>query len=299
MSIIVKGKTVIGQNNFGLFKNGDFSDGLTNFTWGTLNTTGGVDGTNCLQYTGGAQSGALSDEYIRVDTSKTYQMLCYAKTFSRSTQGNLAGGHIGFATYDQYYNFIDLHMCGGVANTYLTRALNHGDSYAYVSNTNSSQWYSSTSEYYFRFFLIYPPTHPLYSTAYKYTRIGAGDYNIYYDEITDIGGGELRFRFSDTFPNIGYSTPINTPVCNGVAGGSYNYALGAPDYPETWTRFDTAPFTGEDRTSSVPFRYGTRYIKFLILLNYNHGTDTQDAVWGLDNIFFGVCENGKDYRNLL
>jgi hypothetical protein len=33
-------------------------------------------------------------------------------------------------------------------------------------------------------------------------------------------------------PNIGYATPAGTPISRGVAGGTYNYALGNPNYPE-------------------------------------------------------------------
>ena len=100
-------------------------------------------------------------------------------------------------------------------------------------------------------------------------------------------------------PSIGYSTPAGTPVSNGQAGGTYNYALGSPIYPEEWTRYATAPFTGEDRTSSVPFRYSTKYIKFLILRNHARRTETpQDHKWALDNIFWGVCLGSRDYRDV-
>jgi hypothetical protein len=33
-------------------------------------------------------------------------------------------------------------------------------------------------------------------------------------------------------PNIGYATPAGTPISRGLAGGTYNYAHGAPNYPE-------------------------------------------------------------------
>lgn len=277
-----QGYVIAGINNYGLFLNGDFSNGNFNFSWGTVNTTNQFSGAACLQYTGGGQGTGMSDYFLPVDTTQTYTMSAYVRTLQRSTGGNLAGGHIGFACYDKNKQFISLEECGGISNTYLTRALNPGDSYVYVSSS-VNQW-ESVSVYYFNIILFYPPTHPDYSTPYELSRVA-----FYYNEITDIGGGEIRLRLANSSlvstpcPNFGYATPINTPVSNGRGGGSYNYALGAPDYPETWTKLSTEPFTGENRNDTYPFRFGTKYITFLILRNYNHPADS-DTIWLLDNI---------------
>lgn len=297
--------TIGGRNNFGLFTNGDFRNGNTNFSFGTFDSINQYTGNGCISIIGGGGGDGFSDEYVPIDSSKTYQMIVYAKTIKRSSGGSLAGGHIGFATYDKKHQHISIAQCGGIANTFLTRTLNAGDEYIYVNDINFNQWSLANDTYYFKYILIYPPTHPDYNIPYQYTRIGSGDFNIMYNEKTDIGGGEIRLKLCDsnnnpiTFPNIGYATPINTPICNGVDGSSYCYALGNPEYPETWTKFSTPPFTGESRSGSYPFRYGTKYIKFLVLKNYNHNSEVpQDCVWGLDNIFFGIVEDNKDYRNI-
>lgn len=301
---------IYGRNNFGLFTNGDFRNGdVTNFTWGTYNNTDQYQGIGCLEYTGGGGSSAFSNEFALVDTNKTYQMILYARTLQKgSTNNDLAGGHLGFACYDQFYNFIDLRNCGGVGNTTLSRPLSAGDSYAYL--TSSTGWYTgadvTSNSFVFRHVLFFPSTHPYYSAAHKYTRIGYGEYNIYYKSLVQTGSGDWELKFADsagndtTFPNIGYVTPTGTPVSIGQAGGSYNYALGAPNYPEEWTRYATPPFTGESRNSTYPFRYSTKYIKFLVLRNYNNRTDTpQDHKWALDNIMFTQCIGGVDYRDRL
>jgi hypothetical protein len=149
-----------------------------------------------------------------------------------------------------------------------------GDSYAYVSSVNN-QWVGPGNTYYFRHFMMYPPSHPEFNKPWEYTRIGYGDVDLYYNEITDIGGGELRFRFADSnnnwvsFPDIGYPTPAGTPVMNGVAGGTYNYVFYPTEAPfGSWGTHESGVFTGENRNSGLPFRYGTKYVMFLHLINY-------------------------------
>jgi hypothetical protein len=259
--------------------NGDFKLGNYNFvnSGGIANSSVTLPGSSySLQMPQQQYTTFLSDNLFEVDTSKNYKYTVWTRTLTKGGPNNdvLSGGHMGYMTFDSSYRFIDLRMCGGVANTVLTRDLNPGDTYAYVSNQNN-QWVGPNTEYYFRHFMIYPPSHPEFSQKWKYTRIGYGDVDIYYNEITDIGGGELRLRFADsnnnwvTFPNIGYPTPAGTGVMNGVAGGTYSYVF----YPTTgaygeWSKYESSIFTGEDRNSGIPFRYGTKYILFMHLINY-------------------------------
>jgi hypothetical protein len=183
-------------------------------------------------------------------------------------------------------------------------------------------------KFHYRHVVLFPASHPEYGTAYEYSRIGlrgggnggqnANDgYTLCYKSLTLTSQNDLEGTFCDTNDNdLTFSTasagldanlPTGTPVSRGVASSTYNYAvLKAPgntnrDVPTTWTRFSTAPFTGEDRTGTTPFRFATKFIKFLILKNYYAHTDgaTQDHVWGLGQIFFGKVLDNKDYRNNL
>lgn len=304
---------VYGNPDLGLFKGG-FRDGTSGvFTFGTYNEEGlsfqKTHRKGSIRVTGGnGSSFRPSNAYVPVDTSKTYQLLCYAKTRVLGSSGNTAGGHIGFSCYDKNKSFIDLRNCGGVGNTTLSRAASPGDSVIYF--TGSSGWYTGSdvtnNRAYFRQILFFPSTHPDYNTAYQYTRFNnrsyyrmeqtaQGDWAVYLESNTS---SQTNTYTAATLPNYGYSLPAGTPVSRGVAGGTFNYALGAPYYPlNTWTRYATAPFTGENRNSGVPFRYGTKFVRFLILRNYNRRTETQDHQWALANILFTECHGGKDYRD--
>ena len=298
-----------GPDIFGFFRNGDLREGTNaNFTFGTYVNSGGLNDGPYLQRVGGGGGGGLSDEFIEVDVNSTYQLIMYARTVQTGSNGALAGGHLGFSCYDSSFRFIDLRHCGGVGNTTLSRNLTAGDTHIYLNS--SSGWVTgidvTSTNAVFRHVLVFPSTHPEYSRPHAYTRIGLGDFNIYYKSMIQTLQGDWELKLADAsgndavFPNIGYSTPSGTPISRGVAGGTYNYALGAPNYPLTWTRYATAPFTGENYTSSIPFRFATKYIKFLVLMNFNQRTASpQDHTWGITNIFFGKVLDGVDYRNSL
>jgi hypothetical protein len=297
---------IYGRNEFGYIVNGDFSSGTNqNFTFGTINSTDAYSGKFCLERIGGGGSTYISPIRLEVDPTKTYQMIMYARTLELGGTGgtNLAGGHLGFSCYDRLNRFIDLRHCGGIGNTYLTRPLVAGDTDVYIESF--SGWAASGSTNFFRHIMLYPPTHPDYSTPHAYTRYGLGDVDLYYGQVEQLSG-EVRLQLVNsvgtpiTFPSMPYPTPAGTPVSNGQAGGTFNYALGAPDYPTSWTIYATPPFTGESRNSAYPFRFGTKFISFMVLLNYNKRTDAvQTHKWAIDNVFFGQCLGGRDYRDSL
>jgi len=292
--------TIGGSDNFGLFLNGDFRDGnLGQFNFGTFNKEESFNGKGCVVVTGGGGSSFLGSQFVEVDTTQKYQLIMYAKTIQRGSDGNLAGGHLGFACYDKNKQFVDLRNCKGIGDTTLTRAATPGDTSIYVAN--ASGWSTSTATHQ-RAFILFGGIYP-YSEGYSRYRVSSNFYP--QNGLTNLGNGEWKIDLNNPLPtwsgalNSGVY-PIGTYVSNGRAGGTYNYALGAPNYPESWTRYSTAPFTGENRNSGVPFRYGTKYVKFMVLRNYNRRlVSPQDHQWALDRIFFGKCLDNKDYRNSL
>lgn len=278
-----------GKAKRGLFTNGDFETGTNaNFSFSPIYTADSYSGDYSLLMELNNQQ-VQGGELVPVDTSKYYRMTVRAKTIARSTPNNYLGyGHLGFACYDQFNNFVDLRNCGDVGNTTLTRACNSGDQYVYIAS--NSGWTTATDLYYFRNILFYPPTHPLYSVPWKYTRIGYGQFEIYYNEIVDISGNGTEYRLrisldsvnSATMPDIGYPLPAGTPVARGVAGGTFNYVW-VPEIPETWTLYDSGWFTGENRNSSLPFRYSTKFITYLNLGNYAR-SETTSAKYLIDDV---------------
>lgn len=288
-----------GPDKFGLWPDADLRSG-TNSSWGlgTYVGSGGPDDEPYIQVTGGGGGGYLSN-IIPVDTSKSYQQVIYAKTISPGSSGNNAGGHIGFACYDKNDNFIDLRNLKGIGDTQLTRPASPGSTTIYVDD--ASGWYNGSLSY-FKGYTLFGGQYP-YSGGYSRYAVTSNGYD--QNSITNLGGGEWSITLTNGLPTwsdalVGGVYPIGTYFSNGRAGGSYNYALGSPIYPTTWQRYATPVFTGESRNSTYPFRYGTKYIRFLILRNHRRRTESpQDHVWGLSKFFFGQVADGRDYPSNL
>lgn len=274
----------LGRTN--LYTNGNFEFGNTyNFSQ-SISTTDPQSGSYCILQNGYASW--QSSEMVPVDVSKEYEISVWGKTVTRSSQGSLAGGHMGFAPYDSSHRFIDLRNCGGVGNTTLTRTANPGDTTIYVNS--SSGWYVGSdvtnNTYYYRNVLFFPASHPEYGTPYYYTRIGYGDYNIYYTALVQLSANEWQMTLSAPLPDVGHALPSGTPISRGEAGGSYCYAHGNPNLPEQWTNYRTTiPANNAVRNSDNRFRPATAYIRFLILGNYNIRSQSGTlASFALDNI---------------
>lgn len=288
-----------GPTNFGLYSDGGLTAGNnTYFNLGTFETGGGPkSGDNHIRVTGGSGSTWLHSEYIPIDISKIYRAAIYMRTISVGSSGNLAGGHIGFACYDENKSFIDLRYLKGLGDTQLTRSATPGDTTIYVNN--ASGWSTSSSNHQ-RGLMLFGGQYP-YSDGYTRYSITNNAYGV--SDIQNIGGGEWSIRLVNGLPTwstalSGGSYPVGTYVANGRAGGTYNYAFGAPNYPLTWTKYDTGNFTGANRNSGTPFRYGTKFIRFMILRNYNRRSESpQDHVWGMSRIFFGEVTDGRVYSD--
>lgn len=264
-----------GRRAMSLYTNGCGELGTDeNFTYANWYTGDKLSGDGCFIIDFDTTAGWQSSEFIPVDTSKYYYHSVSAKTHTRSgTTNRLSGGHLGFACYDKDKNFIDLRNCGGVGNTYLSRPASPGDTTIYVQS--GSGWYTGSdvtnNNGIFRHVLFFPASHPDYGKPHEYTRFNY----VRYTALVSHSNGDWMMTLDRPLPDFGGVLPTGTPISRGVAGGTYNYCHGAPNYPDTeWATYTTSPFTGENRNSGTPFRYGTKYIRFLNLCNYNVRSDS-------------------------
>lgn len=315
-----------GKTNIGSFRNYNFetgtkdgwSSGASEIYQGESNDD--IEGSKySLKAYSAWSTAGWNDDWIAVDTSKTYTLSYRVRTLNPNSNGSNMYSYLGFTTWDENFNFIDLRNCGDVGNTTLTRALNVGDEYVYIAS--NSGWGTEQQATYFKNIIFYPPSHPKYSAPWRYTRIGyydeGGNGELIFSEITQISAGEWRLKLARpnysvynpataqlygetaaTFPNYGYAFPVGTPVARGVAGGTYSYAFGAQTYPTTWTTLSTT-FTGESRNSGTPFRYATKYIRAMVLYNYaqpNVGGAFPYAEALFDRMIFIENPSDKNYR---
>lgn len=281
-----------GSTKFGLFENSQAQKGTNEyFTAYNYTSADALSGDGCfaLDYNsyGG---GATGLEYIPVDPeNESYMFSASLKTYQRSYLNRLGSGHLGFACYDANKNFISHNQAFSTSNTTLSRAAAAGDTKIYITNADSamvSNMNSATSH--IRSLNFYFASSP-YPTVGGYSR-----YNMYanvvQNSITQTAQGDWEITFTTGLPNWGYSFAVGTNLGRAYAGGGYNYALGAPVYPETWTTYTTGVMKGyvtNTASSGANFRDQTKFIRFLNLINYNYRTENagDSARYYLDNIF--------------
>lgn len=296
---------VTGRRTLGLFDSGraqnptdtSWTNAYVHYTQDSLSDGG------CWARLANTYGGtAICGRFVPVDpVNKRYVMSTSVRTIANNYLGNPGSGHLGFACYDENFNFIDHHRAFSTDNTTLSRAASPGDTKIYIANASAnmiSAMNSSTSH--LRSLNFYFPGSP-YPSVGGYTR-----YNMYanvvQNSITQTGSGDWEITFTTGLPNWGYTFAVGTPVGRTFAGGGYNYALGAPNYPSTWTTYTTPVMTGYvtgGASSGADFRDGTKYIRFLNLMNYNYRTQTAgaSAQYLLDNIlFFEVQDATKASR---
>ena len=275
----------------GLFKNGCFTSGdNSEFTSYSTYTDDSYSGTSCIaqDQTNRFGTGVTSDKYIEVDPqNEYYQMSLMVKTYSRSYNNRLGSGYLGFACYDKDFYFIAYGQGFSRHNTTLSRALNAGDTTMYV--VDATNW--GPTSVYNRQVNFYPPGTD-YATVGAYSRYNIRlNYPVSMTQLT----GEWSVPLPGGSP---YTFPAGTPVGRSSDGGTYQYALGAPEYPETWTNYRTGVMHGwvkDQPASGADFRWGTKYIRFLNLCNYNYRFEQSgnSARYLLDNICF-VKLNGNN-----
>jgi hypothetical protein len=293
---------VYNRRTFGLFENGCFQNGSnTNFPNYSIYTADSLSGNTCgaIDYNSYGPS-VFGSEYVPVDPeNKHYQFSVSVRTIQNNYLGNPGSGHLGFACYDASKTFISHHQGFSIENTTLTRAATPGDTVIYIAR---GDWSNSTTNH-VRSINFYPAGSP-YSIVGRYSRFNLFNPGYQLNGITSLGGGEWSVALSNPLPNWGYSLPIGTPVGRTFSGGTFNYALGAPNYPSSWTTYVTPVMHGyviNAAASGANFRDQTKYIRFLNLVNYNYLTQNagNSARYLIDNVILVECKGNNAYPNSL
>lgn len=282
---------IYNRRTTGLYTNGAAQlQSNENFTGYNYTTSDSLSGNGCfIMDFNVAGSTFTASEYIPVDTSKNYQFAVSAKGVSQGNLGFEPGGHLGFACYNENFSFLGLRSQKGIGNTTLTRPTLENDTSIYIAD--GSAWYKGTTSS-FAWVNFYTSTSEF---NIGYSTLSSRAYQLTGTAVTDIGGGEWRVDLTAGLP-ASYAFPAGTNVSNGQDGGSYNYCHGAPNHTVAsgWQTYVTPVFTGENRNSTYPFRYGTKYVRFLNLRNYNsrNSGETTRPVYLIDNIMVVERPNG-------
>lgn len=230
----------------------------TNFTRFTYDKNGYLTLTTRGTYT--------SNEYIPVNTSKTYTQTVEAKS-SNTT----ATYYMGLQEFDVDKKEISAYHVAYIDNTLTTlaRDLKNGDTVIYLASTANFLNLSTT------------PTHQLGLIFWNYTD-GTGKT---WPELTYSRNAWLNLYLYTGINKTNNTITLKSPWANGTfkAGtklsqsnsGGYNYGLMANRTMSTgWTTY-TNKISGEARLSNYQkFRFGTRYVRFLSLENYNNTAST-------------------------
>lgn len=278
---------ITGRRQFGLFTNGQAQDGTnTNFAPYNYTNEDALSGDGCFVVDYNVYgSGMEGQELVPVDPeNEYYQFSVSVKTKTNNYLGNPGSGHLGFACYDINQTFIGHHQAYSVLNTTLTRAASPGDTVIYVGR---GDWPNSTTNH-VRSLNFYFSGSP-YPNVGGYSRYNLFNPGYSLNGITQISGSEWQVNLDRALPNWGYTFAVGTAVGQAQSGGSYNYALGAPNYPSTWTTYTTAVMHGyvvNGASSGANFRDQTKFIRFLNLRNYNYRTQSagDSARYYIDNI---------------
>jgi hypothetical protein len=213
----------------------------------------------------------LSTDYILVDPNKSYTQ---NGSFKSIGVGGNSLTYYGISTYDKDKNFIMDHMVNHFVNTEtkLVQDLKPGDTIVYVESANN--WRRQIDSSSCRYIGIYPyKEYPLYTyTGNCYT---FSDSNATTNTIT------LTLAYN------GDLIPAGTKVANNFsAWGTYTYnTIGGSYISNVWTLY-TSKITGNvaNMTNMRQFRYGTKYIKIMLLLDYGQSSSFATIIDDLEFI---------------
>ncbi len=247
-------------------------ENLTNWTgFDSVETTDKYEGIASLKETGG--STIFSTNLVKVNPNKRYRL---SGCFKSVGAGGLSRVYFGFESWDSKSRQFSCFMADHFINTKTTLAqpLNSGDTVVYLTSvTNYTAPYANSN-----YLGIYPfENYPDYS----YTR----NYATY----SSINSGNNSLNLVSAYS--GSTIPAGTNVVQlRQSFCGYMYTVISPAIiPSAWTCYSAEIYAQPyPMTSYNQFRYGTQYIKPLMLLNYS-----QDSTYSVlvDNLKLELISN--------
>lgn len=251
MNLVTNGSGILGRNY--------------NFSGFVFDAANVFSGGGSFKHTGNYIN-LNTDEYIAVDTSKTYRFQ-YAIKQTGSAVGSTFYGMV--LCYDIDGNVISSQDHMFQANTHTTLAADLVPGATTVQLTSAANWNNAAgAATYRRCIQIWGYTNSKGYTYPNYTYTKKWLSNAYADG--GISGNTITL--SAPWPATWGTIPAGTAVSNGDAGGTYKYVAGAGDVATTtWTTY-----TGEigdvdltGRNATYRFSPGTAFVRLGWLLNYN------------------------------
>ena len=261
---------------YNMMTNGDGNTGdNTNFSQFVYDPNTGSERPGSFSYTslGGT---VTSDEYIEVDTNRTYRI---SAAFKTGVSGNRI--YAGLACYDKNKNVITFQGSWRDPNKNTTLYADAPSGATVVDIVPAAEpWFDVNTPFSYIQFNIKDDGSDLPhdgSTMIKITNIDTSNPSYW------------RLTLQNPLP---HSYRAGTPVGNSTSGANYNYILASNIAPGTTFTQRTGTITGENGITERPptskFRRGTKYIRFLLLPN----RDQNDTTW-VDDVSF-ILENQNE-----
>lgn len=263
-----------------------FNNGLgeeknnTNFSEATFE-----EGEGYFSYLAKGEKTFLSNDYIPVDTTKTY----YQAVTARSNNPN-SSYYIGFQEYDEDKNAIAAYHFLSRSNslTYLERDLKKGDTEVYLHDASGFALTSSTPSWY-KGFIFWNYQN---NSGYQYPELTYSR-NVFpsYDsgslfDLEDIDLTNHIIHLKEPWNNI--TMPKGTKVSQRSSGSMWNYGLRINDtLPNNWTTLGNTIQgiqNGASNVNYIQFRPGTKYVRFLAMVNY--AVPTEETTFDFKNVIF-------------
>jgi len=237
------------------------------------------DNTNFPGFTYDANEDALyrsdrvnfrTEELIPIDYNKKYNQSLEMKSSNASYRH-----YAGIEELDVDLNSIDGHnvMYKSKTTSFLTKDLNDGDTVVYLNNVSNFVVSSSTPSYQLGLiFWNYKDSTGFEYPEFTYSR------NAYENLFTYTNVNITNNTITLNSPWKFGTFKVGTSLSQSNDGGTYSYGLFAgSSVPNVFTKY-TNSVTGWDTNRQdtnenyLKFRYGTRYIKFILLHNYDNST---------------------------